>query len=117
MTPSHKDLLINQKTKALHRLHDERLCSTDGNVALASLSSNGYASAILGKEFLPTVLFPRLTSGLRIKESRPAREFSTESLAHHGALIALPFRELCAQDHRFRDFTHRFTQVHALFLN
>jgi hypothetical protein len=56
VTPSHKDLLINQK-KALHRLNDERLCSTDGNAADNKLKSNGYATVIWEKDFLATVLF------------------------------------------------------------
>jgi hypothetical protein len=45
------DLLINQK-KALHRLNDERLCSTDGNVADSKLSCNGYAISLLGERLL-----------------------------------------------------------------
>jgi hypothetical protein len=38
-------------------MNDERLCSTDGNVADNNLSSNGYATSYLGKDFLATVLF------------------------------------------------------------
>jgi hypothetical protein len=57
VTPAHKHLLLDQKTKALHRLTDERLCSTDGNVADNKLKSNGYATAIWEKDFLATVLF------------------------------------------------------------
>jgi hypothetical protein len=33
-------------------LNDERLCSTDGNVADNKLSSNGYATSYLGKRLL-----------------------------------------------------------------
>jgi hypothetical protein len=47
VTPSHKDLLINMnQKKALHRLTDERPCSTDGNVADNKPKSNGYATVI-----------------------------------------------------------------------
>jgi len=50
VTSNHKDLLIHTKTKALHRLNDERLCSTDGNVADEKLNSNGYATSYLRKK-------------------------------------------------------------------
>jgi len=60
-------------------LTDERLCSTDGNVADNKLKSNGYATAIWEKDFLATVLFLLGSSWLRIKESRTARKFSIES--------------------------------------
>jgi hypothetical protein len=33
-------------------LNDERLCSTDGNVADEKLNSNGYATSYLGKKVL-----------------------------------------------------------------
>jgi hypothetical protein len=59
-------------------VNDERLCSTDGNVAANNLKSNGHATVIWGKNFLATVLFLLVSTALRIKESHPARKFSIE---------------------------------------
>jgi hypothetical protein len=43
-------------------MKDARFCSTDGNAADHQLNSNGYATAIRGKDFLAMVFFLPLPS-------------------------------------------------------
>jgi hypothetical protein len=75
VTPNHRDLRIDQKTKALHRVTVSTFARLEATLPMTAKKQRLISFA---KDFLATVLFLILTSGLRIKASRPARKFSIE---------------------------------------
>jgi hypothetical protein len=76
VTPNHKHPVSPKKQRRSIVLPTSAFAQLKATLPMTI--SNGDARAIFRKDFLAAVLFPNLTSGLRIKESRAAWKFSID---------------------------------------